>query len=488
MKIAIVGMGVAGISILRELINQLENIHDHSITIYADEETFGTGLPYQMDDDSLILNQYTETMSMIPEEKLHFVQWVEKNKKIENPLEKYMPRSWYGEYLLELLKDLLQQSKATVIKKEVTAIRLAENDGYIITTVTGENQVDCVHLATGHLSYQDPYNLVGEDHYIHHPYPVVDKLKDIPTSAHVGILGTGLTAIDLMIFLKKIDPKMKLSMISFDGKFGSVRGPEKRGELNYFTKEKILSEKHKHKGIIPFNTIKQWFIKEIEKQGIDVKLFWNHYGLGTLNGLLFDLNHLKEIGKFQSVIQSMKDIFGEIWAALSEEGREQFLTEYAETFLRFRSPIPASSAKKIIEFNEKEQLAIYKDISDVKKNEKSFTISFKDNHPILEVDYVINGTGQSINLNKTRSLQRILIQQLINEHILLPYKHGGVQILFPNMSVISQKYGVLPSFKVYGQLVSGIDYQNNTVELISHSAVNGVKSMIQWMNEKRTNK
>src|SRR5690625_7840867 len=92
MKIAIIGMGAAGISVLRELVTQIDDLSNRSLFIYSDEDLFGTGLPYQQDDESIILNQYTETMSLKPDDELDFVKWVQKNKQKTDVIGKYMPQ------------------------------------------------------------------------------------------------------------------------------------------------------------------------------------------------------------------------------------------------------------------------------------------------------------------------------------------------------------------------------------------------------------
>ena len=55
-KLAIIGAGVAGVSVLNAL---LENPYyaDCKIVIYDQQKTFGTGLPYQPDDEHLLINQ-----------------------------------------------------------------------------------------------------------------------------------------------------------------------------------------------------------------------------------------------------------------------------------------------------------------------------------------------------------------------------------------------------------------------------------------------
>src|SRR5690625_1248444 len=96
-------------------------------------------------------------MSLKPDYELDFVKWVQKNKQKTDVIGKYMPRSWYGEYLQELLNHLLNQRDAVVKKDTVTSIRLTDDRKNEVKTETEEETVNCIHLATGHLAYQDPY-------------------------------------------------------------------------------------------------------------------------------------------------------------------------------------------------------------------------------------------------------------------------------------------------------------------------------------------
>src|SRR5699024_4087233 len=138
----------------------------------------------------------------------------------------------------------------------------------------------------------------------------------------------------------------------------------------------------------------------------------------NLDGLRFDLDHLETLGKFQSIIISMESLYAEIWTSLTEEGRDEFLSEYAERFLAFRSPIPVFSAKKIIEGVDAGHVEIYKDVKEINRNEDHFEIKFKSSIAILQVDYLLNGTGQTTDLNENRHVEDQLIQQLLNERIL----------------------------------------------------------------------
>lgn len=481
MKIAVIGAGASGISVLRELVKQVENIEKHSITLFSDERLYGTGLPYQKDDESLLLNQFPETMSLNPEDDKDFVKWVENRYDVEEVESHFFPRAWYGEYLKEILEDLVKKADVTVIKESVQTIQVIGEEKYLVKTEDQVDEFDIIHLTTGHLAYQDPYELEGTEGYVHLPYPAVKQLQGIENHTHVGILGTGLTAVDLLLYVKKVSPQVKISFLSPDGKFGSVRGIEEPVELTYFTHECIEEEKKRHNGWISLDTIKEWFIKECQEQGLDVKEYWDEYGLGTVESMRFDLQHLEEIGDFQAIIHSMTPVYAQLWQAMTNADRTRFIEEYAERFTRFRSPLPAQTARKILQYVDDGSLDVYAGISGVEKKEESFKVAVEDE--TVTVDILLNGTGQIKTLQEKQEKQQDLIQQLLNDRILQPYAYGGVEILYPSMSAMSSQHGELNTFKVYGQLVSGIDYMNNTVELISRSAIDGVRDTLQYLNK-----
>lgn len=480
MDIAIIGTGASGISVLRELIKHVTT--EQTLTVYSSEDLLGTGLPYQKDDTSLLLNQTAETMSWNPDNPHEFVDWLKENKGIENPVGAFFPRVWYGEYLQKMLAGLLGHPQVRLIKQEVMDVDVTADRRFVITTQQEERIYNRVHLAIGHLAYQDPYGLQGTDGYIHVPYPVLEKLKGIDKYHHIGILGTGLTAIDILLYIKKVDPQASVSLFSPSGKFPSVRGDEKEIELTYFNKQHIEAEIAKHNGWLPFDLIKAWFIAECEKHTVDLSYCWSELGKGTVAGITTDFDNLHELGKFQSIIHSMTPVFALLWGALTNEDRKLFLDEYEDQFTQFRSPMPAQTAQKILKYFQDDSTRIYSGIDAIEKESDGFKLSADDG--VHTVDILVNGTGQQMDLLTNIDNQPPLVQQLINRRVVQAHPLGGVVILYPSMSTLSPKYGQLDSLKIYGQMVAGVDTMNNTVSLISKSAALGVNDSLQDTNDR----
>src|SRR5699024_5704878 len=107
---------------------------------------------------------------------------------------------------------------------------------------------DAVHLCIGHLAYKDPYGLKDHPHFIHQPFPVQEKMTEIPHDKTVGVLGTGLTAIDLFRYMQYKRPDLKVSFYSRSGTFKSVAGKHAKWKYHYFTKENIARKRAEGNG------------------------------------------------------------------------------------------------------------------------------------------------------------------------------------------------------------------------------------------------
>lgn len=305
MQIGVVGLGAYGVVILKELVKNKEKMTNDTVHIFTEKRLSGTGLPYQKDDEVLLLNQFPETMSIYLEDPMHFCRWIQKHKQIENAKETFFPRVWFGEYLHEQAQWLIEELDAKVHFGKVKRINVLEDSSYEIVSENSNWNVDAIHLATGHLAYNDPYNLKGTDKYIYHPYPMVQKIPRLDSKDKIAIIGTGLTGVDLMLYIKKYNPNQEISFFSKDGAFGNVRGYSEPVRLKYFSHEKINIELKKNQGLIPLDTMIAWFIKEVKHQGLSIDKMWNNHGQGTITDMKNDLTHLDEIARLQKITHEL---------------------------------------------------------------------------------------------------------------------------------------------------------------------------------------
>lgn len=479
MKIAIVGMGVAGISVLRE-IKKWHSKHpaeELDIVVFSGENQYGTGMPYQDDDESLLLNQYTDTMTIDPSDPEDFLKWVIKHKGSENQKKAHLPRKWFGDYLTDRLNEWSKELNMTVIYQNVEELTALKDGRYNLKSASREVVVDGVHLAIGHSPYADPYRLKGCPGYIYHPYPFKRELKLEDNTRSVGIIGTRLTAMDAMLFIHKHYPQTKIVFLSLDKRFSSVRGHQALIRLSQEEKEQFKQQLLNKGATLTFDDVTQSFSQLATQHDINVKKIWTELGQGSLSSMENDLNHLEELGRFQQLIGQLKDTFPYIWCALPDKEKMVYKQTYEELFLNFKIPITEKAARTLLQLVDQGKVSIYSHIQSIKRKPDGFEVSGEDGAR-FEVDQLINATGQQTNLYYALDLHQPLIKQLIVEGLLVPYPYGGVKIEYPSMSIIDRRGTTRATFKVYGQLASGIQYGNTNVDMVSKSAEAGVNDLM----------
>ncbi|NMA32274.1 MAG: hypothetical protein GX941_10790 [Candidatus Methanofastidiosa archaeon] len=481
MKIAIIGMGVAGISVLREWTKEMETDSSIELTVFGDQDTFGTGVPYQKDNENLLMNVPAEFTTIIPEREDDFVDWLKNTQDEENPRFKYYPRQLFGTYLTDRMKGWLKQSKAKVIKEKVETIGILPNKQFRLTTSYTVKDFDAVHLCIGNLPYKDPYNLIEHPNFIINPFPMEKNLSSIPDGAKVGVLGTGLTSIDIFRYSYYNRSDLKVSFFSNSGRFKSIGGESKSINYEFFTKENIKKTKENNMGFISLETYIKWFKKEIENQELDLNSDWIEQPFGSKVSIEKELEDSNTIGAVQSILLDLNPLLTDLWMALTETDKQIFLDKYYGIWDKLRSSFPAESGKKLISAWGANKINVFGNISNIVKNKQSFKFILKEQKS-QQIDYIINAIGTEKNVSF--KMNRIpLLHQLLNERILQPETFGGVQVTLPDLSAVSQKYGVIQTMKIHGELISGIQFGNNSVDIISESARSSVKDIVQHIKD-----
>lgn len=477
-KVAIIGMGIAGISALREWTKQQEVNPAIEVTTFGDETTFGRGVPYQKDDHLLIMNQPADLATIIPENPDDFVEWLEHTQGETNPRHGYYPRAVFGDYLYDRINTWLKQSNAAVVTEKVISILPLPNQQFRVTTSSAYREdFDVVHLCIGLGPYTDHYGLVDHPHFILDPFPVEEKLSDIPKNAKVGVLGTGLTSIDILRYLNERRPDVDLSFFSHSGRFKTTRGETIVFDYQYFTPENIKKAKQENGGFIPLELYIEWFHQELAYQGVFLDEEWINQPFGSKENIKRDLTSPHEIGVVQTLILGMDRFLTEIWMALTEADKATFFDHYGEQWDKVRSSFPVESGEILYDLWDAEKIKVFADVVDILEENDSFKISLK-NQASQTVDYLVNAAGTEKDVN-FKIQRNALLHQLLNERVLQPEPFGGIQVSVPTLSVVSQKHGVLNRLKAHGPLISGIQFGNNSIDIISEGVQTAVLDMVK---------
>ncbi|MFD2967831.1 FAD/NAD(P)-binding protein [Sphingobacterium bambusae] len=221
--LGIVGGGPKGFYALERLFAQVQaQTLQQPIVVYWFNESpdFGCGPNYQVDQPNYLLINYCvgnidawnrEDCNTAVAEQLNLRQWIQKNKRIETEVAPtdYASRALVGCYLQDQLKALLASRPTSIgLRFVVSRVRDIAYQGLfeiMIDDKPGSIRVEHLLLATGHCYHNKSLlaNIHAEpklDNYFDSAYPV-QKLNAIPPDEPVGVIGLGLTFIDVVLQL-----------------------------------------------------------------------------------------------------------------------------------------------------------------------------------------------------------------------------------------------------------------------------------------------
>src|SRR3989344_7045136 len=121
MNIGIIGGGAAAVAAALQLSQsaQKTGLNDSRIVIFEKNKKCGPGLVYSTTLNTSLLNMRADTMSVIANEPLHFLHWLEytcPNGETSYDLThgRFPSRCTYGKYLSFVLDDLKNSSPCTI--------------------------------------------------------------------------------------------------------------------------------------------------------------------------------------------------------------------------------------------------------------------------------------------------------------------------------------------------------------------------------------
>jgi uncharacterized NAD(P)/FAD-binding protein YdhS len=200
--VAVVGCGFSGTMVALHL--ACRSAGSLRILIFERGERLGRGLAYGTSSPDHLLNVPARLMSAWPDEPDHFLNWL----RARDPAAQsgsFAPRRLYGEYLEESLRDAITSPRSPLVPLRAEIVDLIEARTGNYTLVSGEGgriEADAVVLALGNPGPRDPVpvpdSMRGKRAYISNPW-TDDPLGDLEAGDPILLIGSGLTAVDLIV-------------------------------------------------------------------------------------------------------------------------------------------------------------------------------------------------------------------------------------------------------------------------------------------------
>ncbi|MEK8046633.1 FAD/NAD(P)-binding protein [Ideonella margarita] len=235
--VIVIGAGFCGVAVVARLATQCPpGTH---LTVLEQGPRWGRGLAYGTRSSSHWLNVPAGRLGLDPDHEAGFHDWLQQVHP-GHAANAFVPRMWLGDYLcasLQAATELAQQRGLTVTHEMATAVDwLPAAAGQAATVMLSDGRVlqaRAVVLATGHLppsppalprpvsgpdavENDAPHLTWGAPGLMANPWQL-ELLDGLDEDAEVLVLGSGLTAIDMVTVLQDQGHQGRITLLSRRG-------------------------------------------------------------------------------------------------------------------------------------------------------------------------------------------------------------------------------------------------------------------------------
>jgi uncharacterized NAD(P)/FAD-binding protein YdhS/predicted metal-dependent enzyme (double-stranded beta helix superfamily) len=206
-SVCIIGGGFSGVATAVQLLQAPKGPERLTVHLIERRGTLGEGPAYGTREPEHLLNVPARNMSLLAQDPGHFLRWLQAVDPGTGPTT-FAPRQRFGEYLRETLEASIQTAKdgadVHLHLDEARRVIRRSGGGWLVHLARGAS-VECEHLivAAGHRPPGDPFAGRWQGprrRWIADPWrPHV--VTDIAPDEPVVIVGSGLTAVDMLLSL-----------------------------------------------------------------------------------------------------------------------------------------------------------------------------------------------------------------------------------------------------------------------------------------------
>ncbi|MFF0204642.1 FAD/NAD(P)-binding protein [Streptomyces sp. NPDC005017] len=466
-ELAVIGGGAAAVCLLDALAEA--ETPAGRINVFEPTPHLWRGRPYQHDDEVVRLNSPVGDMSVRHSDPLHFERWLAARDRADgvtggqvDPYSgvRFVPRTVYGTYLehsaRRSMRDLAAQGgQVNVVRERVVGTGPALHGGAVLVTDRGRRlSADYVVLCVGRGAPQDTYQLNGAAGFVPDPYPVSKALVGIGPQDAVGVIGSGLTAVDAVLALAAVGHRGPISLLSRQGVLPAVRQRPVSHRLRHFTAERFRGGGARRS--VGLATAARVLGRELAQVGEDLRVLTAEIAaLGREDPTARLRRQLDEVDSGSLALRIAQSAVPEagpgLWSLLADEQKAELLRSHYRTIHALCCPMAPASAATLLGLMDSGQLRIVEGLRRISPSPGGGFAADTDTRR-LYVDHVVNAVNAPV--DRLPPAARPLIDELVTAGVAARNPFGGLSVERESSRLVV-KGEPNPHFHVLGDLAFG---------------------------------
>ncbi|MGJ0119414.1 FAD/NAD(P)-binding protein [Williamsia sp. MIQD14] len=473
-SIGIVGGGAAAISLLR----QLPHGDRLDVVVYSDRPP-GPGRAYAEPAESALLNRQVFAMSVSDAWPDEFADWVAAHAPdhLDDGEHSFVPRALYGRYLVDSAESAQAQLGDHLTFVAGRVVDIAPRAGaYRLTVASADGGVveathDLVVLALGSSPPADPYRLTGLPSYTGDPYPIDGWLTDVVGADDAAVVGTGLSAVDVALALRRNDFTGRLTMCSRNGIVPDARAIVSPLDFDPDISALILRVTRKRGGL-EWQDVMQIVDYLALGEGIrrsEVRAAFAAVARPAGERLSDGADPTRSVDAAvqRLVIGIAQHYVNEIWSAMTRRARTEFLATTHAGFQALSNPLPATSAAALGAMVSDGRLSIRAGVTDIEPTAQGFDIAFRHGDRAA-VTQVVNATRTAAGAPSPAA--GAVVSSLLHRGLAQANPYGGLRVDIVSNALLDRSGGSVPGLYAIGEIASGDLYYISSMGKIRRRA------------------
>jgi uncharacterized NAD(P)/FAD-binding protein YdhS len=454
-SIAVIGGGPTAVAFLESLIHSRDTIGPDvslDLTVFDPSPHPWCGHSFAPDRPEALTNTYTPDMSVRHWQPEHVDIWLKANGYTEFAGNNFAPRSLIGQYFKESAQQAASRMEGfAFIREQVTGLTVVDDRVHLYTQNEGYT-FDYAVLSVGRSDRFDPYGLEGQENFCIRPYPLKNALAGVDPDEHIGIIGTGLTAVDLVMALKADKHRGRITLFSRHGLLPAVRPPSLKYELQRFT-VKAIEDRAAAKGELSLEDLVHLVHEELDHactspEPLTEEIFPTRYGIDRLR---HQLMHIDDGEVAYSIAIKTLLPLQDAWYLLTPADKAR-TASFRHIYNTLCCPMPRHRAAEILELADSGQLDVVRGVKSVAKDARGQLVAITADYPLLYFDRVFSAGS---NGNALDPLAAPLISSLLRSGQGRAHPFGGLDVERTTSRLLDAHNRPQPRLYAVGTMTSG---------------------------------